>query len=117
MTTLLYGAWIALPLFFFLTALWGKLETASDKRKREDVRDFFYQGIFVSVCVGIAIIIDQYFLEAIANSLAPEYLPLGFFQVILLPFILLVAAKVIGPSADIRITKAPRPTERKRGHR
>lgn len=117
MKTLLYVIWCAIPGFFFLMALWGKLETMSGKNQRDDIRDFFNQGLFVSMCVITSFFIDKYLLPGIVESFAPEYLPLGFFEVLLLPFVLLLAAKLFGGSNEIRILKAPHPSERKKRRR
>lgn len=57
------------------------------------------------MCVLFAIAIDQFILEALVNILSPEWLPLGFFQVILLPIILLIGAKLVGPSDKIRVSR------------
>ena len=110
MHTFLYIIWALLPLFFFIMALWAKLEQISNKDKRQNPGDFFRQGLFVTACVIIAVLIDQTVLESFVQSLAPDFMPLGFFQIILLPIILLVAAKVYGPSKTIRITKPPHPS-------
>lgn len=117
MKTLLYVIWFAIPGFFFLMALWGKLETTSGKNKRDDIRDFFYQGLFVLGCVFAAVLIDTYILPQLVAAFAPEQLPLGFFEVLLLPAILLLAAKLFGPSQEIRIKKAPHPTESRKRRR
>lgn len=107
MLYLLYLLWLSLPLFFFGFALWGKLEAISNKDKHENSGDFFRQGVFVSLCVGLAVLIDKFALESFVENYSPEFMPLGFWQVILLPAILVLGAKLIGP------TKAIRPGRRK----
>lgn len=91
---------------------WALLEKASGAVQKQNIRDFFNQGIFVSACVLISIFIDRYLLEAIVNYLGSEWFSLNFARIVLLPFVLLMAAKITGGSKDIMITKAPTPTQR-----
>ncbi len=64
-------------------------------------------------CVLVAVLIDQYVLETIVEMISPEWLPLGFFEVILLPFILYLAAKFAGPTKAIKVTyrRTPKPKD------
>ncbi len=118
MRTFIYGVWALLPLFFFLMALWAKLEQISDKQRKQNPGDLVKQGAFVLVCVLVSILIDQFVLESLAESIAPSIIPLGFYQVILLPVVLLIAAKIAGPTKAVSITKSPHPTQnRKKGQR
>ncbi len=68
----------------------------------------------VLLCVGI----DQYLLEDVYHGLifplAGDWIPLPFLQVILLPAVLLAAARIFGGSKPILIEKAPRPSQRKK---
>ena len=114
MEIVLYIIWGALPGFFFLMALWAKLEGVSNKGKKENPGDFFHQGLFVLACVLIALAIDTYLLGDFVTNFSPEYLSLNFYRIILLPLILLIGAQIIGPSKEISISKAPRPTDRNR---
>jgi hypothetical protein len=107
---ILYIIWILLPLMFFSLALWSKLEQISGKPKRDHVGDLVTQGFFVLICVIISFGIDYYFLPSLYAFIAIPWIPLGFYQVLLLPVVLFIAGKITGPSMDIRITKAPRPT-------
>lgn len=107
----LYTIWIAFPVFFFTLALWHKLEVIGGKGRNEEVRDFLSQGVFVSFCVVLAYLVDKFALESIVSFVPPDLIPLNFFRVILLPFIFLLGAKVVGPSKEIRILRAPKPTE------
>lgn len=108
MLTLLYVIWFLIPLFFFSIALWSTLESAGGKHKRENPGDFFRQGVFALVCVLISVAIDQTVLEGLVGTFSPDFIPLGVYQVLLLPFILYLAARILGPTQDIRIKKAPR---------
>ena len=92
-------------------ALWAKLEQWSDSAKKQNPGDFMRQGVFVLVCVLIAVAIDQYALEAVITPITPDFIPLGFYQVMLLPVVCLLAAMLTGPSKAIRISKAPAPTQ------
>jgi len=103
----LYVIWFLIPTFFFLIALWGKLEEISDKTKKHNPSDFINQGIFVLLCVGVAIVIDQYLLPDFITPSLPDWIPVGFVQILLLPLVLLVASKIVGPSSNIRIERAP----------
>ena len=108
---ILYVIWILIPLFFFGLALWSLLEKWGGTPRKENPGDFFKQGLFVSLCVILSILIDQFALEPVVEAAIGDLLPLGLFQVLLLPVVLYLMALVIGPSEMIRITKAPRPSE------
>lgn len=114
MTTALYIIWFLFPLFFLLMALWAFLERLSGKRDRQDGSDALKQGLFVLCCVLVAVAIDMYVLPDLVESLAPDWIPLGFFQVILLPVIFYLGALVFGGSKEILIGKAPKPSQAKR---
>lgn len=114
MYKILYAVWILIPVFFFTLALWSKLEQASGKPKRDRPDDLVKQGFFISICVVVSIFLDQYALPPLYEMISVSFIPLGFFQVLLLPFVFVVLAQVIGPTKDIKITKAPRPTENKK---
>jgi hypothetical protein len=103
---ILYGVWIALPLFFFTLILWAKLERWGGSSRREDTGDLLRQGIFTTICVIIAFFIDQKYLVSIIAAVHLDGLPIWFFRIMLLPVVLFIAAKIIGPSKAIRITKA-----------
>jgi hypothetical protein len=109
----LYIVWFAIPTFFFLMALWSSLEKLSGRPKKENPEDFFKQGLFVLGCVLLAVLIETYAIDFITNSIFQAIVPKGVWQVLLLPLILLIAAKLLGPSQDIKIGRAPRPSERK----
>lgn len=113
MVTVLYIIWFLIPSLFFVIGLWSKLEQLSGKGRRENPGDFFRQGFFVLVCVLVCVGIDTYVLADIIDFLLPDILPLGFYQALLLPVVLYIAALIIGPSTPILISKAPRPTRRK----
>lgn len=113
MTTAFYVIWCLIPIFFFTLALWSKLEVLSGQVKKDNPGDLIRQGGFVSICVFIAILIDQYLLPELYPKFSPDWIPYGFYQLILLPAIFYVASRVIGPSTDIRISKAPKPSSRK----
>ncbi len=114
MHTFLYIVWFSIPTFFFLAALWAKLEVISNKGKKENPSDLFRQGLFVLVVALIAVGIDRYVLKSLVESFSPDILPLGFYQAILLPILLLIGAKLVGGSKEIRIEKAPRSTYKKK---
>jgi hypothetical protein len=103
MQSVLYIVWFSIPSLFFLLALWVKLERVSGRTKTENPKDLFNQGLFTLGCVFLSVIIDKFFLAGIVASLAGDIFPLGFYKVFLLPLILLLAAKIVGPSKKILI--------------
>ena len=113
MRTALYVIWFLIPAFFFLMALWSLLERWSGRPKKENSEDFAKQGAFVLVCVVACVLLDQYAIEAFHREFLQGLVPLGFLQVILLPVVFFIGAKLIGPSQEIRISKAPHPSEKK----
>lgn len=94
-------------------ALWSKLEQAGGRTKRENVGDLARQGFFVLGCVAIAVAINEYILADAVATLSPDFIPLGFYQILLLPFVLYIGAFIVGGSKEIRITKAPRVSQKK----
>ena len=110
----LYTIWFSLPGFYFLSSLWSGLERVTNKERRESPKQQFMAGLFCLACAFVAVGIDQYLLERIAESLIPEWLPLLFYQVFVFPAVLFIGAKILGPSKEILISKAPTPTRRKR---
>ena len=107
MTIAFYILWGLIPLFFFLMALWSYLEKTAGKKKHERPGDLFNQGLFVGFCVGLSMLIDYFVLPGIVESLIGDMIPYGVFQLILLPTVLYLAAKIIGPTKAIQISKAP----------
>lgn len=116
MTTFLYIIWFLIPLFFFSVALWATLEQLGGKEAKGGTADAWRQGFFVLGCVGVAVLIDRTVLPDLVANWAPDALPLGFFQAILLPLILYIAALIFGGSKEILIGKAPKPSRGKRKH-
>ncbi|MBX7145044.1 MAG: hypothetical protein K1X79_11380 [Oligoflexia bacterium] len=113
MQTLLYIIWFLIPTFFLGAWLWGTLEKFGGNEQRGATKDALKQAFFVLACVLMSVAIDQSLLPDLVSSYAPDFLPLGFFQVILLPAILYIGALIVGPSREIRISKAPRLGKRK----
>lgn len=114
MQTVLYIIWFLIPLAFFLMALWSSLERVGGGEGKPSGGDYFRQALFVSACVAVSVLIDQTVLPGIVESIAPDYLPLGFFQAILLPAVFYAAALLFGGSKEILIAKAPKPTQAKK---
>ncbi|MBX7137924.1 MAG: hypothetical protein K1X83_08075 [Oligoflexia bacterium] len=101
--TVLYTIWWLIPAVFFALALWGGLESFSKSPKKERPSEFLKQGLFVSACVLFSMALDQYALPSIAALFDSEWLPLGFFQLILLPIVLYFGALMLGPTKAIYI--------------
>ena len=114
MTTLLYIIWFGIPALFLLLALWAKLEELSGKSKKENPGDFFKQGLFVLACAFATLLLDIYALPGIAENMMPSWIPLLFLRIILFPLVLYVGALAVGPTKQIRIERASRPTEKHR---
>jgi hypothetical protein len=105
MQSILYIVWFSIPSLFFLLALWIKLERVSGRTKTENPKDLFNQGLFTLGCVFTAVFVDKFFLPSIVEMIGLDLFPLGFYQVFLLPLILLLAAKIVGPSKSILIAQ------------
>ena len=103
----LYVIWFLFPVFFLLMALWSKLEQVGGKKRQEHPEDFLRQGVFVLCCVLVAVGINEYVLPRVVAAYSPEAVPLQFYQVVLLPLVLLIGAKIMGPTSDLKISKPP----------
>jgi hypothetical protein len=112
----IYAVWFLIPTVFFLIALWGKLEKLSGSTKNYHPADYVRQGCYVLVCVLISLAIDRFLLQPYYPDWIEEF-PLPMAQVLLLPFVLALAAKITGGTKPIRITKAGRTKEVKEGRR
>lgn len=88
-------------------ALWAFVESLSAKKDNQAATDLLRQGLFLADCVLVSIAIDYYFLPKIFESFSPEFIPYEIYQFILLPVVLYLAAKIIGPTSSIQIGKAP----------
>jgi hypothetical protein len=108
--TALWVIWILCALFFFLMALWSKLEQWSHKTTKHGRQavEFLRQGIFVSFCVVITMVIDYYLLEDLLLPLLPDFMPIDFPRIMLFPVVLYIGALVTGGSKAEHITKAPK---------
>ncbi|RMG41568.1 MAG: hypothetical protein D6719_08260 [Candidatus Dadabacteria bacterium] len=90
-------------------ALWAKLESLSNKgRKRKDAGDLARQGVFLSACVAVSIIIDRNVLEQYIMPFMPQFIPLWMLQLFLLPLVMYAGAIISGPSEEIKITRGRR---------
>lgn len=110
MHTALYIIWFLLPAGMLLVALWAKLEQIGKKDAREHALDYIKSAIFLFVSALIAVAIDTYMLEDLVSALSPDFIPLSFYQLMLLPLILVIGAKLVGGSKAISIDRAPRPS-------
>lgn len=89
--------WLLIPALYYTIALWGFLEKRGRSVKKQNPGDFFKQGTFILIAVGLTFIIDLYLIEDIATIL-PSIMPLLLLRIILLPFVLLLVAKLTGGS-------------------
>lgn len=108
-----YVVWLMFPLCFFLIALWSKLEALGGKSRKENPGDIMRQGFFLLICALVCIGFDHYLLPGLYEYIESDWLPYGLLQFMLFPAVLYLAAVTIGPSVDIRITRAPSPTRSK----
>jgi hypothetical protein len=95
-------------------ALWLWLEGIRGKKHTNEVNDFLKQGFFVLVCVGLTYGIYEMIFIPYINPSIEKFVPTFLIKFFLLPVVLYLAAIIVGPTKDIKIKKAPHPTERKR---
>ena len=115
MDTVIYIIWASIPTFFFLMALWLKLESISGKKKHNDeVIDFLRQGGFVLVCVAVSFLLYEFLCIRYLNPMLDGIVPAPLIKLFVLPVVLYIAALIFGPTKDIKITKAPHPSANRR---
>lgn len=115
---LFYALWFCLPVTFLLMALWGKLEEIGNRYERQNVGDMLRQGIFLLICGVVTLAIDHYFLEQLVTGIGLDALaPMWVFRSMVYPIVIFVAAKLLGPSNEILISKGARPSDRRRRRR
>jgi len=103
MLTILYLLWFGFPTLFFLLALATKLDRIAWKERNENPRDFFSSGIFLLGAAICTVFIERVFLKNLVDATFGNIMPYGFFQFFLWPLVLLIGAKLIGPSTKILI--------------
>ncbi|HMO01993.1 MAG TPA: hypothetical protein PKD37_01255 [Oligoflexia bacterium] len=106
MNYLLYGVWIFIPLFFYIVAFLGWLDSISNNKKKQydNPGDYFRQGVFCTVAVIITFALDIFVLKVYYQQLTiTEYIPTGMMRVFLLPIVLIILAVVVGPSKEIKL--------------
>ncbi len=111
MRTVLYSIWFLLPFGVFLVALWAKLEKFGGRERTENPVDHIKNAVFLLACALVAVVVDQYVLESLVSMLSPDFIPLSVYQILLLPMILVIGAKITGGSTPISIDRAPRPSK------
>jgi hypothetical protein len=104
---IIQGMWILFALSFYLFSLWTFLECVRKKRTYREAKEFLKQGIFVSVCVGLAILVDIYFMPTIEENYFSGSLTFDIVRFFTLPVILFIGSVTLGPSTPIRINKPP----------
>ena len=92
--------WILIPAVYLFYGIWGILEQLSKSNQKQNPNDFFRQGAFVAVCVGIAFIIDYNFLENFVDGTLGGAIPIELAQVLLLPLIFVIGAIILGPTKE-----------------
>jgi len=117
METAVFVIWGILPSFFFLMALWGWLEglRSSTKKRTDEVRDLLRQGAFILCCVAATFGLYRLIVTPYLNPILEPFVPPFLVQLLLLPLVLYIGALLAGPSKEIKISKAPYPTKRRRG--
>jgi hypothetical protein len=99
--TWVHIAWLSIPTTFFLGALWSFLESKSSSPKKRDPLDIAKQGLFVLACAISCITIDITLLPSIHEMVVGFGIPLGMLQFLLLPFVAIILAKLIGGSKPV----------------
>lgn len=95
-------------------SLWYALQSSKNSKRIENMKDFFNQGVFVLICVGVAYFIHNFLFLKYLSSFTNTYLPDFMVQFLLLPVILYISAMIIGPSEEIRIQKPPTLNKKKK---
>ena len=95
---ILYTLWILVPIFYFMVILWSKLESLSSSKPPEDFVNYTRQGVITGCIVIVCIFIDRAILPGLVKAIFGEALPLMFFRIMLLPAVLYLTAKLLGPS-------------------
>lgn len=114
MVTFLHIIWFTLPAIFIAIAIWSKLEALSGKPNRGEIRGYLKQAAFLLACAFIALGIESWFLEDFVISYLEPVVPLDLARIVLLPLVLLVAAKLLGGSKPIQLTSSRVSQERNR---
>lgn len=117
MLIFLYLLWFGFPTLFFLLALATKLDRVAGKERNENPKDFFSSGIFLLEGAICTVFIERLFLKNFVDATFGNLMPYGFFQFFLWPLVLLIGARLIGPSTKILIgeqkTTRPKLTRKK----
>ena len=103
MATFLHIIWFSLPAIFVFIAIWSKLEALSGKANRGQIGGYLKQAAFLLVCALVSLGIENWFLEDFVVSYLDPIIPLDLARIVLLPLVLLVAAKLIGGTKPIQI--------------
>jgi hypothetical protein len=99
--TWVHIVWLLIPTIFFLGALWSFLESKSSSTKKRDPKDIARQGVFVLGVALCCILIDKTLLPSLHEKVAGFGIPLGMLQFLLLPFVALCLAKIIGGTKPV----------------
>ena len=106
----IYIVWALIPIGYFLSALWAKLEQMTNQRKKNfrEAGDITKQAFVVTGMVGICYLIDIFLMDNTIAPLLPSFVPKEFAELILLPLVMYIGALAMGGTDPIRITKAPK---------
>ena len=104
---LLYGLWSLVPVFFFGMWLWCTLEKVSGRKIEMNISFLWRQAAFTLICVFITMLLDMCWLRDFEVPFLQEYLPQWFWRVMLFPVVLLVMARIVGSSKQLKISEAP----------
>ncbi len=112
-----YGIWLLLPIFYFVVALWGKLERSSGERNRDDLGDYVRNGTVALLAVIVSVGIDRFLLPALDDTLLTDLMPIFFFRVLLYPVVFVLINLALGPSKKIQIPTTPKLEQYKRRYK
>jgi uncharacterized membrane protein YjjB (DUF3815 family) len=110
MVTLVYIIWILIPGGMFLLALKDFIDKKSHRKKDRHSLTLMKQALFVFLCVVVSALVDKFLLDVVAESLLLDLVDRDLVLVLLLPFVLVVASMVVGPSKPILIVRGSKKT-------
>ena len=86
---------------------WEALDLLARGKKCKHTWHQLRQVFFVCVAIGVAVLVDLYVLDAVCSLPEFDWLPRGVFQILLLPTILLLMSRLVGPSDPILVAPTP----------
>jgi hypothetical protein len=104
--TAIYLLWLVLPLCLYLCTLWSLLERKR-KGKTTETGDLARNSLFVTVAVAASFIVHRYLVIPLYDGGGIPGIPKQLADIATFPLVLILSAKIAGPSRLIRIEKDP----------